>query len=315
MDGNISDSIDTPITPITKAKPSLLKTFLAGGVGGTCLVFVGHPLDTIKVRIQTMEIIKGVAPPYSGTFDCMKKTVKSEGVRGLYKGMAAPIVGVTPMYALCFFGYGIGQKIFTTEDTYKNMNTENLVRIGLAGATSGIFTTPILGPGERIKCVLQVQKSLDGKSRYSGPMDCAKQLYKEGGLRSVFRGSMATMARDSLASAFYFSTYELLKQKLTPVGESSPGIGGTLLAGGTAGILNWAVALPIDTMKSRLQVAADGKYPHGMRSVFADIYRHDGLLSLYRGFSAVMLRAFPANAACFLGYETAITVLDYIGLP
>lgn len=31
-----------PISPI--------KNFLAGGFGGVCLVFVGHPLDTVKVR-------------------------------------------------------------------------------------------------------------------------------------------------------------------------------------------------------------------------------------------------------------------------
>lgn len=34
-----------------KAKPiSPLKNLLAGGFGGMCLVFVGHPLDTVKVR-------------------------------------------------------------------------------------------------------------------------------------------------------------------------------------------------------------------------------------------------------------------------
>uniref|UniRef100_A0A8C8AE73 Uncharacterized protein n=1 Tax=Otus sunia TaxID=257818 RepID=A0A8C8AE73_9STRI len=30
-----------PISPV--------KNFFAGGFGGVCLVFVGHPLDTIKV--------------------------------------------------------------------------------------------------------------------------------------------------------------------------------------------------------------------------------------------------------------------------
>lgn len=29
---------------------SPLKNLLAGGFGGVCLVFVGHPLDTVKVR-------------------------------------------------------------------------------------------------------------------------------------------------------------------------------------------------------------------------------------------------------------------------
>ena len=95
------------------------------------------------------------------------------------------------------------------------------MRIGLAGATSGLFTTPILAPGERIKCTLQVQKpGPDGKLKYNGPMDCAKKLYAEGGIRSLNRGFAATMARDSLASFMYFSTYELLKHQLTPEGAS-----------------------------------------------------------------------------------------------
>lgn len=57
------------------------------------------------------------------------------------------------MYALCFFGYGIGQKIFCNEDSMKNLE---LGRIAAAGAVSGLFTTPILAPGERLKCVMQV---------------------------------------------------------------------------------------------------------------------------------------------------------------
>ena len=33
-----------------KKQPSALKNFLAGGVGGACVVLTGHPLDTIKVK-------------------------------------------------------------------------------------------------------------------------------------------------------------------------------------------------------------------------------------------------------------------------
>lgn len=32
-----------------RREPGALKSFLAGGVGGVCLVLTGHPLDTIKV--------------------------------------------------------------------------------------------------------------------------------------------------------------------------------------------------------------------------------------------------------------------------
>lgn len=294
-----------------KSQPGLLKTFIAGGVGGACLVLVGHPLDTIKVRIQTMEIKPGQEPPYKGTLDCARKTMAKEGPWALYRGMAAPLYGVTPMYALCFFGYGIGQKIFCNDDSFKNLR---LLDIGLAGATSGVFTTPILAPLERVKCVLQVQGNIEGGQKFKGPGDVARHLYQTGGLASLNRGFCATMLRDSLGSLFYFSSYEYLKYNLTPEGKSGPGVFGTLFAGGMAGIFNWLAALPVDTLKSKLQVAPEGKYPNGIRSVFVDIVRQEGILSLYRGLGPVMIRAFPANAACFLGYETAIKVLTYMGL-
>ena len=61
-------------------KVSPIKEFIAGGFGGICLVATGHPLDTIKVRLQTMpKPAPGQAPMYAGTFDCAKKTVTREG--------------------------------------------------------------------------------------------------------------------------------------------------------------------------------------------------------------------------------------------
>ena len=82
--------------------------------------------------------------------------------------MVAPLTGVTPMYSLCFFGYGIGKKIFCRENSFRDLE---LTRIGLAGATSGIFTTPILAPLERLKCILQVQNAhppKPGEVRFKG---------------------------------------------------------------------------------------------------------------------------------------------------
>jgi len=294
------------------AKPSATKSFLAGGAGGACLVLVGHPLDTIKVKIQTMEIKAGQEPMYKGTWDCASQVIKRDGPLGLYRGMAAPLTGVTPMYALCFYGYSIRQKLFCNEHSFKDLK---LLDIGLAGATSGIFTTPILAPLERLKCVLQTQ-SPDAGQKFKGPMDLGRHLLQTEGIASVNRGFCATMARDTLGSLFYFTTYEFLKQKLTPKDKSvGPGPLSILFAGGCAGIANWLVALPIDTLKSKLQVAPAGKYPNGIRSVFPELVRNEGYGALYKGFGAVMIRAFPANAACFLGYETAIKMLTWLGMP
>lgn len=126
--------------------------------------------------------------------------------------------------------------------------------------------------------------------------------------------------------------------------QKAPGLLGTFLAGGLAGIFNWAAILPIDTLKTRLQVrsqgqsfflfpdltldclslatslflpceskvAPEGKYG-GIRHVFVDLVRKEGVTALFRGIVPVMARAFPANAACFLGFEVALKAMDYVG--
>jgi len=84
-------------------KVNPVKDFIAGGVGGVCLVVAGHPLDTIKVRLQTMPApAAGQSPLYKGTIDCAMQTIRKEGFFGLYKGMSAPLAGVSPMFAICF---------------------------------------------------------------------------------------------------------------------------------------------------------------------------------------------------------------------
>ena len=81
------------VAEAAKKSVSSLRDFAAGGVGGVCAVVVGHPFDLVKVRLQTAE--KGV---YNGAMDVVRKTIAREGLgRGLYAGVSAPLVGVTPM--------------------------------------------------------------------------------------------------------------------------------------------------------------------------------------------------------------------------
>ncbi|KER21719.1 hypothetical protein T265_10025 [Opisthorchis viverrini] len=289
---------------------SPFKSFVAGGFGGVCCVATGHPLDTLKVRLQTMPHVgPGETPMYHGLIDCARKTIAADGFLGLYKGMGAPIVGVAPIFAICFFGYNWGKKLFAEDPMHLRKH-----EILLSGMYSGIFTTVIMAPGERIKCLLQVQSASHGPQKYKGPIDVVRQLYREGGLRSLYRGTAATLLRDVPASGAYFLSYEWIKDALRKTGETGDelSVGKTLFAGGMAGIFNWLVAIPPDVLKSRYQSAPEGRYPNGIRSVFSELIAKEGFFALYRGVTPVLLRAFPANAACFLGYEVALKFLDFI---
>lgn len=171
--------------------------------------------------------------------------------------------------------------------------------------------TLITAPFERVKVLLQIQgqKTLapGEKPRYAGGTDVVRQLYREGGIRSVFRGSAMTLARDGPGSAAYFATYEYIKRKLTPLDADGKPSGelslkAIIVAGGSAGVAMWIPVFPIDTIKSRLQ-SAEGRPTIG--GTIGGLYAKGGLKAFFPGMGPAMLRAVPANAATFLGVELA----------
>mmetsp|Transcript_11312 Transcript_11312/g.20904 ORF Transcript_11312/g.20904 Transcript_11312/m.20904 type:complete len:286 (+) Transcript_11312:96-953(+) len=279
-----------------------VKAFLSGGFGGMCLVAVGHPLDTVKVRLQT-------SSEYSGMTDCFKKTVAKEGVAGLYKGMGAPLAGITPVFAIYFWGFEVGKQIARKAEGKEEGETLSTLGTMFAGGFSALPGTALLVPGDRIKIILQAQDAANPK--YNGPIDVAKSLWKEGGMRSLYKGSALTLLRDGPGSVAYYGAYDIMKQKMTagdPTAPLSPFK--VIFAGGMAGVFNWIVAVPADVLKSRYQLAADGRYPGGLRQVASELIAAEGVGALYKGLVPALARAFPANAACFLGVETSKKVLD-----
>lgn len=305
-----ADQVKEEVKEGAKKAASGLRSLAAGGVGGICAVVVGHPFDLVKVRLQTAE--RGV---YTGAMDVVRRTVAREGmVRGLYAGVSAPLVGVTPMFAVSFWGYDMGKKLVAsvTDVPVRNGTPQySIAQISAAGLLSAIPVTLITAPFERVKVLLQIQgqKQLapGEKPKYAGALDVVKQLYKEGGLRSVFRGSAMTLARDGPGSAAYFATYEYIKRSLSPkdaegnaTGELS--LSAVIAAGGAAGVAMWIPVFPVDTIKSRIQSAAGNPTIGG---TIGELYRKGGVKAFFPGFGPALARAVPANAATFLGVELA----------
>ncbi|KAI4173537.1 MAG: hypothetical protein LQ343_002875 [Gyalolechia ehrenbergii] len=308
------EQVASEIVETTKSSfASGIRSFAAGGVGGVCAVVVGHPFDLVKVRLQTAE--KGV---YSGAIDVVRRTIAREGLtRGLYAGVSAPLVGVTPMFAVSFWGFDVGKSLVRTFSPATTPNTPfTIAQISTAGFFSAIPMTLITAPFERVKVLLQIQgqKTLPPgqKPKYANGIDVVRQLYAEGGIKSVFRGSAMTLARDGPGSAAYFATYEYVKRKLTPKdkegnlsGELS--LTAVMTAGGAAGVAMWIPVFPIDTVKSRLQ-SAEGRPT--IAGTVAGLWRGGGFRAFFPGIGPAMARAVPANAATFLGVEVAHKAMD-----
>jgi solute carrier family 25 carnitine/acylcarnitine transporter 20/29 len=263
--------------------------------------------------------------PQGGTFAILKQILAREGIRGIYRGVGAPIIAVAPIWATSFWGFDTGIKLVRMIGNHPAELALTLPQLCLAGGFSALPTALIMVPAERIKCLLQMQQQDDddegsssgrGKKRYNGTLDCAAQIYRDSGIRGLYKGTALTLMRDIPANIVYFGVYEIVKQsmasKVIVGGSSSSSLTLTALtAGAMAGIAFWPVALPMDTLKSRYQTAEDGHY-NNMGDVYNEVVKEDGLGGLFKGIGPAMIRSAPANAISFLGAELTKKALSFI---
>lgn len=76
------------------------------------------------------------------------------------------------------------------------------------------------------------------------------------------------------------------------------------------GVISWASIVPFDVIKSRIQ--ADSKSNPVYKSTLDCIIqsKKEGIMVFFRGFWMIAFRAFPVNAATFLGYEMIISFCE-----
>lgn len=127
--------------------PESVKNFLCGVVGGLAFVYSGQPLDKIKTLLQTSN------GEYSGALDCLAKTVRQQGIRGLYAGVMASLAAEVSVNA---FEYSSFQEAKSTLMAY---DVPEPLAILLAGCGAGVLSSSIYTPMELLKIRMQTQSS------------------------------------------------------------------------------------------------------------------------------------------------------------
>ncbi|RKP10217.1 mitochondrial carrier domain-containing protein [Thamnocephalis sphaerospora] len=289
-----------------------VRELVAGTVGGWAQVVVGHPFDTVKVRLQTQPN----PPLFRGPLDCVRKTVTREGVRGLFKGVYSPLMGIGICNATLFSTNENFRRLLQAGDPGKELTLSEMT---LAGALSGAVLALVLCPMELVKIRMQVQYEGAGSGAsaarpYTGVMDCTRRTFHAEGMRGLFRGLNLTMLREIPSTAAYFGTYEALKELLIlrhPDNLQHPRTLDLLLAGGIAGQMAWVTCYPQDVVKSRMQMEPAAT----RRSMwyYTQELWHTGNRNwrvFFKGFGTAMVRAFPANAATFFAYENVMEMME-----
>lgn len=293
-----------------------------------------HPFDLTKVRLQSQ--VLDTTARFNGPIDCLVKTWENEGVRGLYRGLPAPIVAAMLENASLFMSYSELQNVIRRINSQPLSHELSLPQLALAGAGAGAITSFLLTPVELVKCKMQVQmiapkpisasipestatatldSSLGPVSRpLPGPIAVLMSVVRTEGLRGLWLGQTGTLIRECGGGAAWFATKEfvgtkLIKRRGSELTRKDIVPWESALSGACAGgVFNFSM-FPADSIKSTMQTEEDLR-PRGSNApkptflgTAKAMYRAQGVKGLYAGCGITVARAIPSSAIIFLIYD------------
>merc|ERR1719474_577340 len=177
--------------------------FIGGSLGATASVYVGQPLDTLKVKMQTFPKL------YPNLGVCFKQTLAKEGVvRGLYAGTVPSLAANVAENSILFAAYGACQKLVANATGVDKVENLNVFANGFFGFLAAFWSSLALCPTELVKCRLQAMREsyiTAGKEPPRiGPYALTRNILKEDGVPGLFRGLTATFTREMPGYFFFF---------------------------------------------------------------------------------------------------------------
>ncbi|XP_037759778.1 solute carrier family 25 member 45 isoform X3 [Chelonia mydas] len=198
-----------------------MEEFVAGWISGAVGLALGHPVDTVKVRLQTQS-------GYRGILDCVIKTYRNETVLGFFKGMSFPLLSVALVNSVMFGAYSNALLYLSaTHHHERRANPPSYAHVLTAGSFSGLMQAVVLAPVDLIKVRLQNQTHSYGLrspvggpgAQYRGPVHCGACIFREEGVLGLFRGTWALVLRDTPTMPVYFLIYVSLCRAVTAPGR------------------------------------------------------------------------------------------------
>ncbi|KAL5208144.1 hypothetical protein ABZP36_032579 [Zizania latifolia] len=308
--------------------PLAVREFVAGGVAGGVAKTAVAPLERVKILFQARilahgevllldryaHVLTGRAEFHgSGLIGSFRTIFRTEGLLGFYRGNGASVARIVPYAALHYMAYEEYRRwIILSFPNVEQGPILDLVAGSIAGGTAVICTYPL--DLVRTKLAYQVKGAVNPSFReskpseqvYKGILDCVKTIYKQNGLKGLYRGMAPSLYGIFPYSGLKFYFYEKMKTQVPE--EHRKDIIAKLGCGSVAGLLGQTITYPLDVVRRQMQVQAfsrsnleNGKGTFGSLVVIA---KHQGWRQLFSGLSINYLKVVPSVAIGFTVYDS-----------
>ena len=241
---------------------------------------------------------------YNTVFGSVSQILTKEGIPAFWKGAIPTCMGMIAENAMAFGVNEALKRAFPDPDKISG-GPPSLGRPFFMGAMTGCCSALVLLPSEVVKAKLQI---VEGKNVTA--QEILKRMVRAQGYSSILTGLDAQLARDASFYAVFFGGYELFCYGFRTYVPAMPEELNFFISGGLAGMVGWMCAMPFDVPKTNVQASYKTRVLGSYIPEIVRIARERGFTGLYSGLGPTLVRAFPANAALFLGVELGKRAFD-----
>ncbi|KAL1700394.1 mitochondrial FAD carrier protein [Schizophyllum commune] len=309
-------------TTLPKQPPSFFPTaaldHAAAGIGaGIVNTLCMNPLDLLKVKFQ---VATTQSPGGVGTqiWHALKDIQRTQGWRGLYRGLVPNVAGNASSWGLYFLFYNMLKKRASGGDLTKPLSaSEYLLCSAQASAVTAIMTNPLW-----VVKVRMFTTPADAPGAYRGLWHGLTTLARTEGLPGLFRGT--TLALFGVSNgAIQFMLYEEMKgwafdrRRKRVEGEggvwdpNAAKLSNTAytLMSGTSKLGALVSTYPYQVVRSRMQNDPTGSTYPTIPSTIKRTWAREGLRGFYRGLGTNIVRVLPGTCVTFVVYENLAWLL------
>uniref|UniRef100_A0A8C9V9P7 Dicarboxylate carrier UCP2 n=1 Tax=Scleropages formosus TaxID=113540 RepID=A0A8C9V9P7_SCLFO len=286
----------------SEVPPPLGVKVLSAGTAACIADLVTFPLDTAKVRLQiqgekaAVEAAKNIR--YRGVLGTIGTMVRTEGPRSLYNGLVAGLHRQMA-FASIRIGFYDNVKQFYTRG---KENPGVTVRI-LAGCTTGAMAVSVAQPTDVVKVRFQAQLNLTGvERRYGGALQAYRQIFRDEGLRGLWKGTLPNITRNALVNCTELVTYDLIKEAILKHKLLTDNLPCHFVSAFGAGFCTTVIASPVDVVKTRYMNSPPGQYTSAINCAWTMLTK-EGPTAFYKGFVPSFLRLGSWNVVMFVSFE------------
>lgn len=196
---------------IPLSDPPSYKGVALGGFGtGMLQSLILSPVELVKIRLQLQNVQTKlphqVLDSHKGPLTVAKSIWKTEGLRGMYRGLTITALRDAPAHGFYFWTYEYMREQLHPD--CRKTGQESLRTMLLAGGFAGVASWVCCYPLDVVKTRLQAQSSYV-PLKYSGIVDCFRKSVNEEGYHVLWRGLGTAVSRAFVVNGAIFAAYEV----------------------------------------------------------------------------------------------------------